>query len=400
METLMVTNWLKRFLPAAQTVRWNERARAALSAFIGLLFTYLISKQILGNSAELPFLVAPMGASSILVFCVPASPMAQPWPVIGGNVISALIAVACCKLIHDPALAAPLALALAITAMFALRCLHPPSGAVALTTVFGGHAVSAAGFSFAFLPVGLNSLLLVTMASLLNNAFHRPYPHTQQSLHTNQHGSKDQPTSERTGINQADLDEVFQRYGQVVDISRDDFENLLQQAEMRAYRRRFGEILCADIMTRDVVFAEFGTPLQDAWTMMRAHNIWALPVVTASGRVIGLIGRENFMHDQMFDDVGGLAYHLKNFLKPSVTVHSERPEVVGQIMRSKPLTMTADRPFIELVPVMTDTGQRHIPIVDQNQNLLGMVSQSDLIAALYNRGITTALHPDQAFQPV
>jgi CBS domain-containing membrane protein len=238
------------------------------------------------------------------------------------------------------------------------------------------------------------------MAFLLNNALRRPYPHPQQPLHSNQHGSKDQPPSERTGISQADLDAVFQRYGQVVDISRDDFESLLQQTEMRAYRRRFGDVTCADIMTRDVMFAEFGTPLQEAWMMMRTHNIWALPVVTASRRVIGLIGRENFMHDSMFDDVGGIANHLKNFLKPSVTVHSERPEVVGQIMRQKPMTLEAGRPFIELVPHMTDTNQRHIPIVDENHNLMGIVTQSDLIAALYNQGITSALHLEQAAQPV
>ncbi len=390
----MLASWFRSFLPAAQTVRWKERLRAALCAFVGLLFTYLIGKQALGASSDLPYLIAPMGASSILVFCVPASPMAQPWPVLGGNVISALIAVACLHTIHDPALAAAIAVALSICAMFALRCLHPPSGAVALTTVLGGHAVATAGYSFALMPVGLNSLVLVCLGLLLNSASGRRYPHAQHALVGNQHGTKDSPPSERMGISQADLDAVFERYGQVVDMSRDDFESLVAQAEMQAYRRRFGGIRCRDIMTHDVVFVEYGTPLQEAWSMMRAHNIWALPVVSAAHKVIGLIGREDFMQDECFDQVDGIGRHLRAFLMPSITVHSERSEVVGQLMRPTIVTLAADRPYIELVPLMTDTGQRHIPIIDLDERLAGLVSQSDLIAALYGSGLTTALNLD------
>jgi hypothetical protein len=52
------------------------------------------------------WLVAPLGASAVLVFAVPSSPLAQPWSVIGGNTLSALVGAACAHFIHDPAWAA------------------------------------------------------------------------------------------------------------------------------------------------------------------------------------------------------------------------------------------------------------------------------------------------------
>ncbi|UUZ55438.1 HPP family protein [Massilia sp. H-1] len=52
------------------------------------------------------WLIAPMGASAVLLFCLPASPLAQPWAVIGGNLVSALVGVACARLLPDPLLAA------------------------------------------------------------------------------------------------------------------------------------------------------------------------------------------------------------------------------------------------------------------------------------------------------
>ncbi|MFO1253495.1 MAG: HPP family protein [Inhella sp.] len=68
----------------------RERARAALGALLGLLATALITAWLAPAS---PWLVAPLGASAVLVFAVPASPLAQPWAVLGGNGLSALLGV-------------------------------------------------------------------------------------------------------------------------------------------------------------------------------------------------------------------------------------------------------------------------------------------------------------------
>ena len=182
--------------------------------------------------------------------------------------------MACARWIADPLLAAPVAAAVAIGAMMTLRCLHPPSGAVALTAVLGGPAVAAAGFHFVLVPVALNSLALTLAALAFNNAVRRAYP--QPTTRAELHGTADEAPLARTGVSKADLDAVLLQRDQLLDVSPKELERIYQQAEMRAYRRRFGAITCADIMSRDMIAVQFGTPLQEAWSLLRQHDIRVL----------------------------------------------------------------------------------------------------------------------------
>jgi CBS domain-containing membrane protein len=231
-------------------------------------------------------LIAPMGASAVLLFAVPSSPLAQPWSIVGGNLLAALAGVTCATWIATPALAAVLAISVSILLMFALRCLHPPSGAVALTAVLGGASIHTQGYGFVIFPVGVNTILLHSVAIVFNNATQRRYPHINVKGDVRQ--TKDIPPEMRFGFTSEDLNEVLKEYNQVLDVSRDDLQRLLQQTEMHAYRRRFGEITCGDIMSKDTVRVEFGTELEEAWALLRKHNIKALPVVDKARRGIGI----------------------------------------------------------------------------------------------------------------
>lgn len=375
-------DWLHGFLPAPIAASRHERLRACLGALLGLLATGLISRAAVGTGVALPLLIAPMGASAVLLFAVPASPLAQPWSIIGGNVVAAVIGVTCARWIPDPILAAPLAATLAIAAMFALRCLHPPSGAVALTAVLGGPAITAAGYEFVFFPVALNSLIMMAAAMAFNSATGRPYPHPQRPR-PNPHHTIDKTPLERLGINQDDLRAALGQYGQVLDVSADDLETLFQRAEMNAYHRRFGEITCAEIMSRDVIAVEYGTPLQEAWSLLRRHQIRALPVLDAARRVIGMASDLDFMASADLDAFDGLAARFRRVIRKPTTIYTDRPEAVGQIMRRNVPSVAEHTHIVELVPLMADSELRHIAVVDLNRKLSGIISQSDLIAALY-----------------
>ena len=80
--------------------------RACVGALLGIGLTAFVCHMWLGKDAGLPYLVAPMGASAVLLFAVPASPLARPWAVFAGNVISTTVGVASSKLLGDPLLAA------------------------------------------------------------------------------------------------------------------------------------------------------------------------------------------------------------------------------------------------------------------------------------------------------
>jgi CBS domain-containing membrane protein len=121
------------FVPILAGATLRDRLLACLGALVGIALTSFVCATVLHGWAPLPLLVAPIGASAVLVFAVPASPLAQPWSVLGGNVVSALVGVIAAMFISTPWLAVGIAVAGAILAMSLLRCLHPPGGAAALT---------------------------------------------------------------------------------------------------------------------------------------------------------------------------------------------------------------------------------------------------------------------------
>jgi CBS domain-containing membrane protein len=380
---------LKSLLPVASNTNWRERLRACGGALLGLLLTSLCAHFLLGEQAI--WLVAPMGASAVLLFCLPASPLAQPWAVVGGNVVSGLVGVACVQCLGSGPWSAAAATPLAIAAMFALRCLHPPGGAVALMVAIGGPAIHALGYRFALGPVLLDCLLMVAVAIVYNNLTGKRYPHTQQLVHPNPHATRDEVPTLRLGFQPQDLDAVLRQYNQVLDISRDDLEELFLKTEMRAYQRRFGIITCGEIMSRDVITAEFATPLAQAWQDMRSHRIAALPVLNRARRVIGIVTQGDFLLHGGLDDYRSMFQQLRRFLRASGSSHSDKPEVVGQIMVMQPRTARIDTPITELVPLMADSGFHHIPVVDAEQRFAGIVTQSDVVAALYESRFAEAV---------
>jgi CBS domain-containing membrane protein len=159
------------------SVSWLERLRSVVGAFIGLLLVFAIAKFLGERSGIDEWLMASLGASALLVFALPGSPMAQPWAVIAGNTLSAVVGISCFHLIGQPMLALPMAAALSILGMFILRCLHPPAAAVALIVVLGeiGH------YRYALFPVMVDSILLILAGAAYSNLTGKPYPNKPPS---------------------------------------------------------------------------------------------------------------------------------------------------------------------------------------------------------------------------
>ena len=153
-------------------VAWTERFRSSCGALVGLMLVLTIAKYLGELSGLDEWLMASLGASALLVFSLPSSPMAQPWAVIAGNTLSALVGITAAKLISEPILAMPIAGASSILAMFIFRCLHPPAAAVALIAILG-HIGS---YRYAFFPVMVDSVLLILAGAAYSNLTGKPYP--------------------------------------------------------------------------------------------------------------------------------------------------------------------------------------------------------------------------------
>jgi len=217
---------LEGFIPAPSVMGPSEWFRAGFGVFCGIGITALASTMAVGTIADAPLLIAPMGASAILMFAAPASPLAQPWAVMGGHMVAALVGVTIAHLIGTPMLAAPLAVALSFGVMTLFRCVHPPSGAIALIAVLGGPQITQMGYSFALVPVLLNSVLLTASALIYNNLTGRSFPHVAHP--------PAQPISPSLSLTPEDIDLVLTEYGEALDISREDLDGLYQSLVARA----------------------------------------------------------------------------------------------------------------------------------------------------------------------
>lgn len=120
---------------------WQTLLKGSLAALAILLAGY--ATEYLLNQPQNPFLLASMGASGVILFALPQSPMARPWAVIGGHLLSAITGITCAALLRDIHLAAAVAAGTSLLVMSLARCVHPPGGATALLAVLGGEGVQA-----------------------------------------------------------------------------------------------------------------------------------------------------------------------------------------------------------------------------------------------------------------
>ena len=333
---------------------------------------------LLGPAASIPLLVAPMGASAVLLFAVPASPLAQPWSIMGGNLVAATIGVACASWLPDPVIAAALAVALAICAMFALRCVHPPSGAVALTAVLGGPAIHAMGYRFVLAPIAIQSAILLAAALVFHAVTGHRYPHAGRQ--SSDKGAA--PAAMSAGFTHADLEAVLSRRSELLDIDPADLESLLRETQLQAYARTFSELTCADIMSRPVISVSATTKAKAAWDLLKRHGVKALPVTDATNRVIGIVAQSDLADQDPVRKLGALAEDLRRRFRGRPTPSAD---TVGAVMTTDVRTADETQSIVELVPIFANHGHHHIPVLDASQRLIGIITQLDLISGLYRQ---------------
>lgn len=347
--------WIHRrlFVPILAGATLRERMIACLGALLGIGLTGLTTK-LLFPGPGLPLMVASMGATAVLLFAVPASPLAQPWPIVGGNVISAMVGIVVSQLVPDPTVAAGLAVAIAILVMSFTRSLHPPGGASALTVVLGGPVVASWGPLFPLLPVGLNACILLGLGLLFHRLSGRSYPHVAPPKPANAHGTADLPPALRVGFGKDDIDAALARLDETFDIDRGDIERLLKEVELQAIVRTHGELACADIMSRDIVSVRPEASREDALSLLLRHNVRALPVTDGEGRLVGAVG-------------------LRELMQPGTGLRDAL---------FAPATASPASPAFGLLPVLTDGRAHAVVVTDPLRRVLGLISQTDMLTAV------------------
>ena len=360
-------------LPEATSISWLERFRSVLGVVLALLAMISLGFLLASYGNTSTWIVASMGASAFLLFVLPSSPMAQPWAVIGGSCVSAFVGVICTNYIHELAFLIPLSVGIAILAMFSLRCLHAPAAALAILIPLSG----ITDFHFVLFPVLGNAVLLVVCAILYNSLTGKPYPHLPKKL------INSSPVVKRENqIEDEEIDAVLARYNQVLDISKADLANLISQVEHGAYQKKLKSMLCKNIMTTEVVYVDLNSPLDRAWKLLRNHHVKALPVTDADRKVIGIITLEDFIKSSTVDFHQTIGQRIRGLMRSAAPGLNSLPNIVWQAMSKPVKVISEDRNMLDLAEIFCGDGHHHIPVVNANQQLVGMITQSDFVQAI------------------
>ena len=161
-ERLRGRSYQPRFRPGQVGVSW-------LGALVSIALLSALSVW-----SGVPLIAAPLGASAVLLFGYPASPLAQPRNIVLGNLVGASLAVCASRWLGHSPLVIALAVGLTILLGQQLRCLHPPAGGLAFLGV-----TLRLEPDFVVFPVLVGSLLLVLLAFSFSRSVKgaQPYPH-------------------------------------------------------------------------------------------------------------------------------------------------------------------------------------------------------------------------------
>lgn len=162
-------------------VDFKEHFWTFLGSFCGIGIIGLLNDRLLTASDNL-FLIGSFGASSVLIYGVINSPMAQPRNLIGGHLICALVGVTFYKLLPDQIwLSSALSVSISIVLMQITKTLHPPGGATALIANIGSEKIHSLGYLYVLSPVLTGAIILLIVAIFFNNrTSHRQYPNNKK----------------------------------------------------------------------------------------------------------------------------------------------------------------------------------------------------------------------------
>lgn len=369
---LIQTLW-QRLGPVASRASWKELIRSCIGAGLGLALAGMLVGMVDHFLPHALFLFAPLGATAVLVFAVPSSPLAQPWNCVIGNTVPALYSLL--LLWAFPTLSqtsmAALAVGGAIAIMLALRALHPPGGAVALLTVLSAEQLLPMGW-YLLVPMAALSAVLVAVGVLYHRACGRPYLHQPHQV------AKAQRPATRLALSEQDLEQLLQRFDQSNNLSPEDLGVMLAAAEEDAIKRRMSAVSCGEVMSAKLVSVSPQTPLEEIAELFHRHLVKCLPVVDAQGELIGRVLRAD-LFDWLWQ--GHRARQQQNLWQRLRAKPAKEQSVAQDLMRAPEMSVQEATPLGDLLQELASHTVQFIAVL-RGKTLVGVITRSDVIRTL------------------
>ena len=365
----------QRLGPVASRPSGKELLRACVGAGLGLAVAGILVSLADRVVPHTLHLFAPLGATAVLIFALPSSPLAQPWNCVVGNTVSALYALLLVWALPSLSQTSLTALAVsgAIALMLLLRALHPPGGAVALLTVLASIHMQPQDWHL-LIATALLSSVLVLVGVLYHKACDRPYMQSPQQV------DKTQRPATSLSLSEKDLQQLLQRFGQSYNLSPEDLGALLTAAEEEAIKRRLSSIRCGSVMSSTLLTIQAQTPLEEVANLFHRHLIKSLPVVDEEGEMVGRVLRADLFDWLWQGHQAKLQQNLWQRLRG--TSHTAKLQSTAQeLMRAPEVSVQEDTPLGDLLEDLATHTVQFIAVL-RGSTLVGVITRTDVIRTL------------------
>ena len=369
--------------PPQGSTSHSEKIISGFGGFLSIFLAMLISGHYLGFHDAL-LIGGAMGASAVLLFAVPHSPLAQPWAFIGGHLVSSVVAITVYDYVPNLYAAAGLAVGGSILIMAYLRCLHPPGGGTALAIIIGGPGTHALGYHYLITPVAYNLAVMLAVALLFNNiTARRWYPLSLHQLWSPPPTVKAVQEAGMRTVNKDDITAALKEINSVIDVSNEDLERIYALASVHAHMRRVQGVASRDVMNREVTTVKADTDLLEIWRMMQQDKTKAAVVVDDSRHVIGIISINDFLKQSAEECKRGFPQCLIDYFHKARLGHA-KPRLARDLMTTHVISVGEATDVIHLLPLFARHHFNHLPVVNADKQLVGMVTLPYLMSVLHD----------------
>jgi len=138
--------------------KYESMLLGAMGATIGIVLLQLLSE-----SSNIDLLVAPFGATFVLVFALPESPLVKPKNIIGGYLIATFTGLVFYQFLGNNPYSLGLAFGISFVLMQLTKTLHPPAGSIPLLIMF-----SKPDWSYIITPILVGVILILVYEKFYN----------------------------------------------------------------------------------------------------------------------------------------------------------------------------------------------------------------------------------------
>jgi CBS domain-containing protein len=146
----------------------------------------------------------------------------------------------------------------------------------------------------------------------------------------------------------------------------------------------------ANWMNRELLTVTPSTPISDAVKLLVDRHIGGLPVIDDAGKLVGVISESDLMwREQGVEQppymlfLGGIIY-FQNPLTYDRDLHKALGQTVGEVMTPHAISITADTTLPEAAKIMHDKKLHRLPVVDEHQHPIGIITEGDIVRAIAN----------------